>query len=415
MPTTMNLAVNSQNESTSRANWRGYAISATLHAVLMLALAFVVLGESGVETFIVTAKQATARAEPLIAIPLEPAPAPEPQTSEAIELASPLPKLSLAPIPVDLPGRLASQRLGALSGSGQNVVTVAHAQPVTKTETKPKEKDADAVPSDSRRATFFGSHAYGNNFVFILDASPSMVGARYRRACDELIASLMKLEDSQSFYVLLFSWRTQLMFDGPLASIQFIPATDENVDRFRQWLYAQDVRKNNGTDPRVALDLAERLQPDAVFLLSDGEFNKPPRWNPSMPTRAMPQHSVARLVEMIYETIPLHCIAFEIAACEPGLRALSVLTGGSCRFVPPLRPDADQIFLTKLENQLRQVDPKGTGDSFRAQQTRLTIANWLVEKGFAEEAQDVIEVLADKQLPSRLQRKLESIQGKISE
>ncbi|QDV70979.1 hypothetical protein Poly24_47120 [Rosistilla carotiformis] len=413
MPIPTKVSVSPVKLSSSSADWRGYATSATVHAIVLLTLALVIAGKRGVATFIVTASEATAEGELLVTLPLENSPPPralaEPVVVDEVLVPPPPTTIATTPIRVDVPSRLPAHRSGALDGLGGAVVPVAHAVPVSSPSDATGDSQTEPGENDAPHATFFGSHAYGNNFVFILDASPSMIGARYQRACDELVSSLTKLTDQQSFYVFLFSWRTQLMFDGPLASMQFIPATDENVDRFRQWLYMQDVRKNNGTDPRVPLDLAERLRPDAVFLLSDGEFNKPPRWNPGIPTRALPQHSVVRLVEMIYETIPLHCIAFEIAACEPGLRALAELTGGSCRFVPKQRPDADQVLMAKIEHQLRLADPQGTGDGFHAQQARITIASSLVAKGFLDEAREMIAVLDDKKLPPRLQRKLDSV------
>lgn len=419
MPTNTIVRSDHSQQTNSRSDWRGYAISATIHAMVLLTLAVVITGNQGIAKFVLTASQADADAEPLVQLNLETAVAPavlaQPIAIAEVPVPPPLTTIAAAPIRVDVPGLLAAHATRTLQGTGHSLATVAHSSPPKGQQTKPNDKPSEAGESDAPHALFFGTHAYGNQFVYILDASPSMVGNRYQRACDELIASLTNLQETQSFYVFLFSWRTQLMFDGPIESIQFIPATDANVDRFRQWLYMQDVRQHNGTDPRVALDLAERLRPDAAFLLSDGEFNKPPQWNPGLPTRALPQHSVSRFVQMIYQGIPLHCIAFEIAACEPGLRALSELTGGTCRFVPRERPDADQLLMARIAQQLRQVDPQGTGDSVHAQQTRLSIANSLIQKGLHEEAQEIISMLSDKRLSTRLQRKLDSIHRKLAQ
>ncbi|MEZ6091912.1 MAG: hypothetical protein R3C05_28685 [Pirellulaceae bacterium] len=232
---------------------------------------------------------------------------------------------------------------------------------------------AEQTTPDDRtrpRASFFGTHAYGNRFVFVLDASPSMSargGARYQRACDELMRSLSQLTEQQSFYLLRFSWRTQLMFDQPFQSMEFISATVDNIERVRSWLYDQPLHVG-GTDPRVALDLAQQLAPDAVFLLSDGEFNEPPAWAPNFPTRVRPVHSVPHVVETIYQNLPLHCIAFEMRSCLPVMELLARSSGGSSRFVPTDDPNVKRRLLASIQMKLARIDPTGTARTTRARE-----------------------------------------------
>ena len=50
-----------------------------------------------------------------------------------------------------------------------------------------------------------------------------------------------------------------------------LPATLVNKQRLTDWVHRQGL--GPGTDPRYGTMMALRLNPDAIFLLSDGEFN----------------------------------------------------------------------------------------------------------------------------------------------
>ena len=193
---------------------------------------------------------------------------------------------------------------------------------------------------------FFGSHAYGNRFVFVLDISTSMSarnGDRFERAKAELLRSVSKLTPQQSYYVLLFSWQTIYMYGYPNRyayknrrtaaeedPLEYIPATAENLDQLRFWL--SRVRLLGGTDPRRALSVAHSMQPDAIFLLSDGQFNRTAErpgegWinKQDIPDSA----TVAAGVKIALLGVPVHTIAYENPLTRNAMREIAQITGGS--------------------------------------------------------------------------------------
>jgi hypothetical protein len=187
---------------------------------------------------------------------------------------------------------------------------------------------------------YFGTVAYGFRFVYILDKSTSMnqgrsgqagTSSRFDRARYELLRSVDKLAPYQSFYVILFSTTTRCMFDDESPSPATIPATRENKQRLRQWLEAADV--GGGTDPREALVVALSIAPDAIFLLSDGDFN-------SVSGRKSPLFAGTPEAEQLVQQIhrgytPIHTFAYEDPDSKRRMEALAEITGGEYKYIPP--------------------------------------------------------------------------------
>lgn len=119
-------------------------------------------------------------------------------------------------------------------------------------------------------ANFFGSYAAGEKFVFVLDSSQSMVGDRWRYACQELLDSVARLEPNQKFFVICFDKETTCMFNTPMSRIKFEENTSEMRARLKRWLSARKL--GPGTLPARAMTLALGMHPDAIFMLSDGEL-----------------------------------------------------------------------------------------------------------------------------------------------
>lgn len=225
---------------------------------------------------------------------------------------------------------------------------------------------------------FFGTRAVGNKFVFLLDVSYSMnarEGARFDRACDELIRSVSQLKPGQSYYVLLFCWRTEEMFYDP--SIEYVQVSANHADKLKRWIY--DVSLGPGTDPRRALSLARQMNPDAVFLLSDGHFNEPN--TPQSDTgwldeagKRLRTMKVQQGVELFFQTIPIHTIALENPFTFVAMQQIAKATGGRYRYVKTKshHPIDSQRFLSAL----RHIDQKHRNDSQpdREYQTRLSYA-----------------------------------------
>ncbi len=196
-------------------------------------------------------------------------------------------------------------------------------------------------------SNFFGVSAKGDSFAYVLDMSTSMARAsrygrtRFQEAAEELVRSVNNLKEEQRFYVILFSYRTRLMFDG--RAPKMVPATQANKRRLRAWL--SQLRVAPGTDPRLGVMTGLRMAPDAMFLLSDGEFNgrkENPKFIPGNPT-----------VEQIIVAnggsyTPIHTIAFEDKRNRKRLRRIAQATGGTHRFVS--RQSVEKVLLEDLKS-----------------------------------------------------------------
>jgi Mg-chelatase subunit ChlD len=125
----------------------------------------------------------------------------------------------------------------------------------------------DKTKGDAR---FFGVHASGRKFVFIIDCSGSMRGLRWNLAKAELKNSIRNLDEQKEFLVILYNDRTWAMFNRDLEKAELVAATTDSKRRFFQWLSRQEPQ--GWTRPRLALQLALGQEPDAIFLLSDGEL-----------------------------------------------------------------------------------------------------------------------------------------------
>ena len=114
---------------------------------------------------------------------------------------------------------------------------------------------------------FYGLGSEGKSLVYILDCSDSMnENGKFKRATAELIRTLESLSYNQKFFVIFFNNGAYPMdADGP------VEATAEHVEDLKNWL--RYVTPGGGTEPMPALSYAISLQPDAIFLLSDGEFD----------------------------------------------------------------------------------------------------------------------------------------------
>lgn len=139
------------------------------------------------------------------------------------------------------------------------------------TQTGEGENDPSEQDAGGQSAEFFGLQAKGSKFVFVVDCSISMGdGGKWSEACRELADSIDKLDSSQSFYVVFFDGETHRMFGDKIYLKELLPATTENLMRFRAW--ADSIRLGYNTSPALGVKFACTLEPDAIFLLSDGEF-----------------------------------------------------------------------------------------------------------------------------------------------
>lgn len=262
---------------------------------------------------------------------------------------------------------------------------------------------SDAVAEQIRQSMkpasidFFGARAYGERFVFVLDISFSMAardGARFNRACEELVRSVSQLRAGQSYYVFLFCWNTQEMFNDP--AVEYINVAAGHEEKLREWIH--NVRLGAGTDPRRALSLAHQLKPDAVFLLSDGHFNRPGTplsetgWIDEHGER-LPQLDVQQGIEMFFHEIPIHTIALENPFTYAAMERIAKATEGSYRYVRTSshKPLDSERFLSAL----RHIDRKHRNDTKldHEYQTRLSYAREFVADGELVYAEYIVRPL----------------------
>lgn len=160
-------------------------------------------------------------------------------------------------------------------------------------------------------AEFFGVSADGNRFVFVIDISSSMANGSFIKARDEAVRSIDQLSPSQDFGVVLYH-------DSPVTNNVFsmCEATDKHKAAFKQWILQQSP--TGGTEPTAAMKIAIARKPDAIFLLSDGEFD---------PKAVQLISGINKSKRVVINTISL-------SANSSTLKQIADENGGSFRFVP---------------------------------------------------------------------------------
>src|SRR5271157_1170140 len=155
-----------------------------------------------------------------------------------------------------------------------------------------------------RQTSFFGLRARGQFFVFVVDQSGSMIDDdRLTRAKIELLRSVFALQPPQRFEVIFYNEEATPMPGGPLPR----PADLKTKNQLTSWLHLI------GTDPRPAMAQAIALQPDAVFLLSDGEF---------------PEGTVERVAKLNPRKVPIHCVDMTGGQAGNHLKRIARDSGG---------------------------------------------------------------------------------------
>jgi hypothetical protein len=119
-------------------------------------------------------------------------------------------------------------------------------------------------------ASFFGARAYGHRFVFVIDSSSSMIGPRWNALRVELNRALRSLSQDQEFFVISFDFGAHPMFNTLPPKGEFLKPTRDNIYRLNQWVGS--INHGSSTQPASAIGIALQLEPDAIFLLSDGEI-----------------------------------------------------------------------------------------------------------------------------------------------
>jgi hypothetical protein len=164
-----------------------------------------------------------------------------------------------------------------------------------------------------RQASFFGIRAQGQVFIYVVDCSGSMIDEdRLVRAKRELRRSVLELRPPQRFKVVFYNDQV-LPMPGDLP----LSADIASKGRMMEWLRL--IEPDGKTDPRAAIGLALSLRPDAVFLLSDGEF---------------PDGTVEAVARKNPRKIPIHCVDLSGGTGGDHLSRIARDSGGQYRARP---------------------------------------------------------------------------------
>jgi hypothetical protein len=122
-----------------------------------------------------------------------------------------------------------------------------------------------AVADDRTSETqVFGVTARGSSFVYVFDRSLSMQGPALAAAKRELLTSLSHLKAVQQFQIIFYNEKPKIM-----PSPQMLFADDNGLRQAES--FVGSITAAGGTDHVQALELAIRLQPDVIFLLTDAD------------------------------------------------------------------------------------------------------------------------------------------------
>jgi hypothetical protein len=190
-------------------------------------------------------------------------------------------------------------------------------------------------------AEFFGVKASGDTFVFIVDSSMSMM-TKVQDARKELEYAIRRLSPKQRFYVIFFDQNTEFMHLGtrneqtgqfqvnPQPETDLVPATSQNVDAFVRWMLT--IKLQFATNPYEAVVFAiNELKPDAIYLLSDGEFTDHGQTEQFL----RQQNVTVGPDDQRRPKSAVHCIGFYSRRGEIALKRIAEANGGTYRFVEP--------------------------------------------------------------------------------
>ncbi len=171
------------------------------------------------------------------------------------------------------------------------------------------------------QVSVFGSApAQGRSFVFAIDRSKSMGGSGLNAlvaARSELASALAHLTPSHRFQIIAYS-HTANYYRSP----RLVPASDENkagIPAFFETLGAF-----GGTDHEMAVRAGLGMEPDVVFLMTDGGD---PHLN---------EIQLKNLKKLAENLATVHCIQFgfgPLSDSDPFMARLARQTGGSYTYV----------------------------------------------------------------------------------
>ena len=198
------------------------------------------------------------------------------------------------------------------SGSEQKVADSGQSQASGAGGGDPAPLDRNVKQSHiiSPGAEFFGLRANGSKFVFLIDSSGSMAGGRDAAAKRELIKTLKKMAPDMQVEVIFFTDSPTHVFGG-YKSLRKRREVIRKLETLNPFV--------GGTPVMPSLTNALQMAPDAIFLLTDGEFSE--------------GDISSRMRSMNPNRIPVNTVALVNRTAESVLKKVAKVTGGDYRYV----------------------------------------------------------------------------------
>ena len=228
--------------------------------------------------------------------------------STAVELAAMVEPIALEPM-TDLGATLAVPAEALMAA-------VPAASAKSEGEGEATEPAASEPSGEPGVVSFFGAESHANRVVFVVDNSGSMQHGRMQTTLLELGAAVRRLSSSQEFYVVFFSDQAYPMF-YPESVDKPLPATRENKQKLSKWL--RTVEMCLGGRLLDAMDYAAVMEPDVVYLLTDGDIRSP--------------RTIERMTSPDSWAFPIHTLGMGARTPQHGqiLKSIAEVSGGTAR------------------------------------------------------------------------------------
>lgn len=243
--------------------------------------------------------------------------------SDVLVTNTPFPETASATL--DLPQRDASSEIGpGINLPGGASISDPREPVKSGGGTRPSATGRVGAPQG---AAFMGTHADGMKVVFVIDASGSMVSYNALQVAKAaLLASLQALDERQQFMIIFYDDSPHVLILRDQTKPTLAYATEINKTLARQSIAS--VQAGEGTQHLPALNLALKMNPDAIFFLTDAD-NNTPIW----------PNDLEKIRKLNNGRAQIHSIEFgqgaELAATSDRgnfLRRLSSQNGGTYRY-----------------------------------------------------------------------------------
>jgi hypothetical protein len=185
----------------------------------------------------------------------------------------------------------------------------------------------DGAGSGNGRRRFFNIDTSGKSAVFVVDASRSMnmphpgpLRTRFNRVKFELLRTISSMGEDEQFFIIFFGDDAI-----PMPARALVSGSLDSKHRYLHWM--AQIPADGHTFPRNALLQALSLQPDAIYFLTDGEFE----------SGVVPGVTAANP-----GGIPIHTIGFNDRRGENLLMEIAQKNNGTYTYISENEADAEE-------------------------------------------------------------------------